>query len=111
MPMPELPTVIDTYQRAHDRRDTEQSIACFDQDATVVDEEHDFTGTDRIRWWLDNAATEFTFTRALSRVQRLDDDLYVVHNHLSGDFPGGEADLQYRFELRAGLIHRLEIAP
>jgi len=111
MPTTELPAVIDAYQDAHDRRDTEGSIACFDAGATVIDEDQDFTGTDRIRWWLDHAAAEFTFTRTLTGVERIDDDVYIVRNHLSGNFPGGEADLRHRYELRAGLIHRLEIAP
>lgn len=108
---PELPAVIDSYQRAHDQRDTERSIASFDSDATVVDENQDYVGIDRIRWWLDNAAAEFTFTRTLIHVEHHDDDVYVVHNHLSGNFPGGEADLRHRYQLHAGLIHRLEIAP
>ena len=107
----ELPPVIDTYLLSHDRRDTEQSIECFDSDATVIDEEQDFTGTERIRWWLDNAAAEFTWTRTLTAVEQPDHDVYVVHTHLSGNFPGSEADLHNRFELSAGLIHRLEIAP
>jgi hypothetical protein len=111
MPTTELPAVIDAYQQAHDRRDTEQSIACFDAGATVIDEDQEFTGTDRVRWWLANAAAEFTFTRTLTGVERVDDDVYIVRNHRAGNFPGGEAELRYRFELRAGLIHRLEIAP
>ena len=107
-----VPAVIATYLHAHDRRDTEASITCFDPDATVIDEEHEYTGTDRIRWWLDHGAAEYTFTRTLTGVEHGEDDnVYLVHNHLAGDFPGGEADLRYRFELRAGSIHRLEITP
>jgi hypothetical protein len=33
-----------------------------------------------------------------------------VH-HLEGDFPGGVADLHFRFTLRDGLISRLVIEP
>ncbi len=107
----ELPRVIDAYQLAHDDRDTEKSIICFDPDATVVDEGTTYTGTERIRWWLDNAAGEYTFTRTPTGSEQLDDDVFVVSNHLSGNFPGGEADLRHRYELRNGLIYRLEIAP
>jgi hypothetical protein len=111
-PSIEVPSVIATYLQVHDRRDTEESIACFDADATVIDEDHQYTGTERIRWWLDNGAAEFTFTRTLTGVEPGDtDDVFFVDNHLSGDFPGGEADLRYRFVLRRGLIHRLEIVP
>jgi hypothetical protein len=34
-----------------------------------------------------------------------------VSNHLSGNFPGGEVDLRYRFRLADGLIQELQIAP
>ena len=111
MPTHELPAVIETYQHAHDRRDTEPAIASFGLDATVTDEDTTFTGVDCIRGWLDNAAAEYTFTRTLTGVEQIERDVYVVHNHLSGNFPGGEADLRYRFELREGLIQRLDIAP
>ena len=77
----------------------------------MIDEAVAYTGADRIRWWLTHAASEYTYTRTLTGVEDLGDGAYLVHNHLSGDFPGGEADLRYRFQLRDGLIHRVEIAP
>ena len=106
-----LPDVIDRYQRAHDQRDGDSALAAFADDATVVDEGVTYTGSERIRWWLGNAASQYTYTRSLTGVDDLGDGRYVVSNHLSGDFPGGEADLRYRFELRDGLIHHLVIAP
>lgn len=107
----ELPPVIETYQTAHDQRQTDQALAAFAADATVIDEGHSYAGTDRIRWWLENAASEFTFTRTLINVEDLGGGVYIVRNHLVGNFPGGEADLGYRFQLRDGLIAHLEIAP
>ena len=106
-----LPDVIETYQQAHDRHDADAAITAFGANATVVDEDTTYAGTERIRWWLENAASEFTYTRTLTGVDDLGDGVVVVRNHVSGDFPGGEVDLRYRFELRDGLIHRLEIAP
>jgi hypothetical protein len=35
----------------------------------------------------------------------------VVFTKLTGDFPGGTADLANRFTLRDNLVARLEIAP
>jgi hypothetical protein len=107
----DLPKMIETYQRAHDQRDTDTAVATFGADATVVDDGRMHTGTDEIRWWLDNAASEYTYTRTLTGVVDEGDGSYIVSNHLSGNFPGGEADLRYRFRLEHGLIHRLEIAP
>ena len=107
----ELPAVIETYQHAHDQRQTDKALAAFADDATVIDEGDSYAGTDRIRWWLENAASEFTFTRTLISVEDLGGGVHLVHNHLAGNFPGGEADLGYRFQLRNGLIAHLEIAP
>ena len=81
------PDIIDTYQQAHDRRDTDAALAVFTADATVVDEGHTYTGIERIRWWLDNAASQYTYTRALTSIDDHGNGTYTVHNHLSGDFP------------------------
>ncbi len=106
-----VPAVIDTYQRAHDRRDADAALASFGPDATVIDDGTTYVGTERILWWLTNAASEYTYTRTLTEVEDLGAGAFLVHNHLSGDFPGGEADLRYRFQLRDGLIHHVDIAP
>ena len=37
---PSMPDVIDRYLRAHDRLDTDATLATFAADATVVDERH-----------------------------------------------------------------------
>jgi hypothetical protein len=39
------------------------------------------------------------------------DDRYDVLHHLEGNFPGGTADLRFRFTLRNGKIARLVIEP
>jgi ketosteroid isomerase-like protein len=111
MPPIDVPDVISAYQQAHDRRDAEAALASFGPDATVVDDGTTYVGTERIRWWLGNAASEYTYTRTLTGADDLGDGAYLVHNHLSGNFPGGEVDLRYRFQLRDGLIHHVEIAP
>jgi NAD(P)-dependent dehydrogenase (short-subunit alcohol dehydrogenase family) len=50
-------------------------------------------------------------TAALHQRLDIDDDHYVLTNHLEGDFSGGQVDLKYRFALRDNLITTLEIAP
>ena len=107
----ELPTPIEHYQRAHEQRDTDAAVAMFRADATVVDDGRTHTGIDEIRWWLANAASEYTYTRTLTGVSEERDGSYIVSNHLSGNFPGGEVDLRYRFRLADGLIQELQIAP
>ena len=107
----ELPAAIETYLHAHDRHDTDATLATFGPEATVIDEGNTYTGTDRIRWWLDNGASEYTYTRTLTGIETAGEGKYVVHNHLSGNFPGGEADLRFRFRLEGDRIQHLEIAP
>lgn len=111
MTQSDVPAVIATYQHAHDRRDTDTALAAFGPDATVIDDGETYVGAERIRWWLTNTASEFTYTRTLTGAEDLGDGAFIVHNHLSGNFPGGEADLRYRFQLRDCLIHHVEIAP
>lgn len=106
-----LPAVIDAYQRAHDEHDSVAALATFDPDVTVIDDGVTYSGSEEVRGWLADVASEYTYTRTLSGVDDLGDGVYVVYNHLAGDFPGGEVDLRYRFQLRDGLIHHLEIAP
>ena len=107
----DVPDIIEAYQRAHDRHDTAAALATFSRDATVTDEDTTYHGTERINEWLTNAASEYTYIRTHTGTEHLGNDTYLVHNHLSGDFPGNEVDLRYRFQLRDGLIHQLDIAP
>ncbi len=106
-----VPAVIEIYYQAHDRRDADGALASFAPDATVIDDGVAYVGSERIRSWLMNAASEYTYTRTLTGAEDLGDAAYVIHNHLSGNFPGGEVDLRYRVQLRDGLILRVEIAP
>jgi hypothetical protein len=44
-----LPGVVGRYQDAHDRHDTEGALSAFAPDARVVDDGHEFRGSDEIR--------------------------------------------------------------
>ena len=94
-----LPEVVHTYQDAHDRHDTDRALSAFAPDARVVDEDHEYRGTDQIRSWLDTAARQFTYTRSLVSAEAIDAETWLVVNHLEGDFPGGVVDLRYEFKL------------
>jgi ketosteroid isomerase-like protein len=105
------PAVIGRYQAAADRRDADAAITAFTADARVTDDGHEFRGTDEIRDWITNAASEFTFTRSLLRVESVAPDTWIVVNRIEGDFPGGVVDLRYRFTLDGDRIAELVIAP
>jgi hypothetical protein len=110
-----LPAIISRYLDASDRRDADSCVACFTEDAVVIDEDKEWRGHAGIRRWRTTLATAYEYTvevlgaAALGEVdgvERLD-----VFSHLEGNFPGGTVDLTNRFGLRDGLIASLEIVP
>lgn len=106
-----LPDVIRRYQAAHDHRDADAALSAFGPNAVVVDDGSTASGSEQIRHWLENAASEFTYERTLIGLTLTGPDEWLVVNNLTGNFPGGTVDLSYRFSLRNGLIHELFIAP
>ena len=106
----ELPATIRSYLADHAARDTDVALQAFSPDAVVVDEGRTFRGTDEVLDFLQNAGAEFSYTTTLVGCERIDDDHWVVRNHIEGDFPGGVADLAYRFTLDGDRIAKLVIA-
>lgn len=110
-PAPAVPEAITVYQAAHDRRDTATALAQFAPTAVVVDDGRTYDGLDAVESFLRTAASEYTYTRTLLTATETAPDRWLVTNHLAGDFPGGQVDLTYEFQLADGLITRLTIAP
>lgn len=106
----QLPTPIRDYLAAHDARDGAAAVL-FAPDATVTDDGRTYRGTAEIVGFLRDAGSEFTYTTELRGAEHVDDAHWVVHHHIEGDFPGGVADLAYRFTIADGLITELVIAP
>lgn len=105
----QLPAPIRDYLDAHTRQDTDAALAHFGPDAVVTDQGETFRGLDEIRDFLTRAGSEFTYTTELTGAERIDDTHGVARVRLEGDFPGGVADLAYRFTLRDGRIVELFI--
>lgn len=110
-----LPAVISAYLTASEKRDVDATVACFSDDATVLDEGVQRRGITEIRRWREDVDTTFHYTSTLTRwsvvgategTQR-----YEVTLHLRGDFPGGEVDLVNAFTIRDGRIVDLRIVP
>ncbi|GAB3001977.1 nuclear transport factor 2 family protein [Amycolatopsis acidiphila] len=107
----DLPDAITTYLVAHHTRDLDTAIGQYTPDAVVTDERRDHHGPAEIRAWLARSVTEYTYTTTLTAAYRADQDHFDVLHRLQGDFPGGIADLHYRFTLRDGHVARLVIEP
>ena len=110
-----IPTIISDYQAAADRGDVDAIVACFADDATVVDEDGEWHGHAGIRKWRTTVATTYEYTVEVLRTVALGEadgvERHDVVTHLEGNFPGGTVDLTNRFGLRNGRITRLEIVP
>ena len=110
-----LPTIISDYIAAADHGDVDAIVACFANDATVLDEDQEWHGHAGIRQWRTQVATKYEYTvEVLRTVDRGEIDgieHHDVYTYLEGNFPGGTVELINRFALRDGRITRLEIVP
>lgn len=107
----DLPEPITTYLTAHDAGEYAHVLATFTPDAVVTDEGHDHIGRDQIEAWLTGPASEFAYTTEFIGATTVDAGHVDVLERLEGNFPGGIADLHYRFTLDGALINRLVIEP
>lgn len=106
-----LPAAVRTCLSARASRDVEQALSTFSLSAEVVDDGHTYRGTAAIRSFLGTAGAQFEYTTTLLSTEQPDDAVWVAHHRIEGDFPGGVADLAFRFELSDALIARLRITP
>ena len=75
----------------------------------VTDDGRTYRGTAGVRTFLSAAGAQLDDTTTLLRAEQLEAEVWVAHQRIEGDFPGGVADLAFRFELSSGLITRLDI--
>lgn len=106
-----LPAVVADYLRAADACDVDALVLCFTNDAEITDEGRTWYGHAEIRRWREGPATTYEYRVELRGRQRITSHRHIVRVRLTGNFPGGNVDLRYRFTLRAGLISVLKIAP
>jgi hypothetical protein len=107
-----LPDTIKTFITALDTREGDRALAVFTADAVVTDEGRDYKGTEEITGWLSTSVGEYTYTSEFigaTVLEQQTDTTIDVTQHLEGNFPGGVADLHYRFTLDGALISRLVI--
>lgn len=107
----ELPAVVRTYLVAHRVSDVATALETFATNAVVIDEGRTHAGRDEIAAWLDKAGSEYSYTTEFSRAVTIGAAYTEVIQHLEGNFPGGVADLHFRFTLDGEFISRLVIEP
>ena len=107
----ELPEPVSRYFEHDARRDIDAIVALFADDATVTDEGETRHGIAEIRTWQLGPASTYTYRTELHDTEQLGPDRYLATGRLTGNFPGGTADLTWDFTITADKISRLVIAP
>ncbi|BBY23127.1 nuclear transport factor 2 family protein [Mycobacterium stomatepiae] len=110
-----MPQALSDYLAAAERRDVEAVVACFSDDASVLDEGKHRTGRAEIRRWREDVDSAFEYTSTITGFTALGETdgvrRYDVFLHLEGNFPGGEVDLVNSFAIRGNRIVNLRIVP
>ena len=106
-----VPDVIRRYFVLDAEREIDSIVALFSDDAMVVDEGETRHGTTAIRAWQTGPASQYTYTTDVLGTEALTADRLVVTGRLTGNFPGGTAELKWDFTIADGLIKKLVIAP
>ena len=104
------PEIVTRFMSAAAARDYEAVAACFTEDAVVEDESRSHRGREAIRRWQERTRAKWDYTVTATGGKPDADAGHIVSAHLSGNFPGGEADVEYRFRFRGDLIAYLRIA-
>jgi hypothetical protein len=103
--------VVRRYFELDADRNIDAIVAQFRDDATVVDEGKERHGTREIRAWQIGDASRYTYTTEILDTVALAPDRRVVAGRLTGNFPGGVAELKWDFTIAGDRITRLIIAP
>ena len=106
-----LSHVVARYFELDAVRDTDSIVALFADNATVIDEGETRHGTTEIRGWQTGPASKYTYTIDVTDAESIGPDRQLVTGRLTGNFPGGTADLKFDFTIADGRITRLVIEP
>lgn len=112
MPNIELPPPIQRYFATKEGEDTAETLACFTEDAKVLDngEDLELKGIAQIREWITGTVAEYKLTSDVKAGEMRGAEI-VAAVVVSGDFPGSPYEFAYRFKLRGDKIAELAIDP
>jgi ketosteroid isomerase-like protein len=110
LPSEQFPTAVRDFLAAHIVRDADTASKFLTEDVVAVDQGETFRGRDQVHAFLRDAGSEFEYTTEQIGARRVDDTHCVATVRLEGTFPGGTAELDYRFTLRDDRIAEIVIA-
>jgi hypothetical protein len=102
-----LEPAIATYFSSSNARDRAAFASSFAPDAVVLDEGAQVQGTEAVLGWFGRTVEAYDF-HVEPKEAFGQGDRQIVKTVVSGSFPGSPIDLVYVFDLRDGLIARLE---
>lgn len=103
------PSVVQAWFAAHGAQQADAELATMTDDVVVLDQDEAYRGREAVSAWISGASRDFTYTTTVL-TSASDGDATVVTARLEGDFPGGRADLSYRFQLSDDRISALTIS-
>jgi ketosteroid isomerase-like protein len=103
-----LPRLIETYVKAHNAYDEDAELACFSENATVLDEGETLTGKKAIREWMEKTRKKYTPQLKPLGIEEKGDEV-IVTTEVSGTFDGSPVTLDYHFTIRNNLIEDLRV--
>ena len=106
----ELPPAVQRYLALREGAEAASAADLFAEHAVVSDEGRTHTGREQIRAWIDDTNASYEYTKEFLGAREAE-GMTAVLFRLTGDFPGGEVDLEYQFRLDdAGRIAHLYFA-
>ncbi|MEX3776264.1 nuclear transport factor 2 family protein [Pseudomonas sp. MYb118] len=109
-PAASLAPAIAAYIAAANARDTSKVASFFAEDANVFDEGQHQVGAQAIAQWMQDTGQRYQPRFEVLNVQQRTGKV-LVHNLVSGTFPGSPLELRYMFRLNEqGKIARLDIS-
>lgn len=106
-----LPGLLSRYFELDAKREIESVVALFADDATVIDQGETHHGAAEIRAWQLGPNSKYAYATEIGSVEPIGCDRYLITGRMTGNFPGGIADLKWDFTTAADRITRLVIAP
>src|SRR5260221_11342000 len=104
----QLPKTIDTYIKAVNAYSTDTALACFAENATVLDEGETLIGKKSIREWIEKTKKKYSPQFNPLSIKENNDET-IMTTEVSGTFDGSPIKIAYHFKIKNNLIEDLRI--
>jgi ketosteroid isomerase-like protein len=101
-----LPKLINTFIKAQNAYDADTALACFSENATVLDEGETLKGKKAIREWMEKTKKKYSPKFRPVSIKESTGEI-IMTTEVSGTFDGSPVNLDYHFKVRNNLIEDL----